>query len=579
MKKGKNYYDDDLYEDDYDYDDDEEYEEYEEEEKPKKNNKQNNKAKETNKNKNVNNNNNKTNQQNKSQNLQNQKKNNNLDLQKKESDKLSSLALSPSSSSSISSSLKSKEKEKEKEVQKEPDTKNISYINSLESYPKIDYNENIPKEEKPTINLVIIGHVDSGKSTIIGHILLLLGLITEKDFQKKLKFGQKTKDSIQYAFATDESTSERERGVTIEVGFKNFETKNKKVIALDAPGHQDFIPNMIAGTSAADYALLVIDSGINAFDAGFYSGGRTKEHALLAKTLGVSKIIVAVNKLELFNWEEKRYNEIVEVLQDYLTNELGFSDKDIYFIPTSGYTGDNLKNPIQSKNAQWYKGPVLLDLIDSLPAPIRSIDGPVRFIVNDVTKNAVNGLQGLNLYGKLDSGIISTNKEYIILPFGKKEKIKTIAVNKTKVDFITPGQHAELLLNVNKNSKEETLFIPGNIICSEKFPIPCVKKFKAHIKTYVLKTPIGIGQKMMFYLQEQKKQVTIKKIERIFNEGSKVSRNNTRFIPSNFYADVIIHSDDDICAELFKLNKKLATFALRINGDTQAMGYITEFIE
>ena len=541
MKKGKNYYDDDLYEDDYDYDDDEEYEEYEEEEKPKKNNKQNNKAKETNKNKNVNNNNNKTNQQNKSQNLQNQKKNNNLDLQKKESDKLSSLALSPSSSSSISSSLKSKEKEKEKEVQKEPDTKNISYINSLESYPKIDYNENIPKEEKPTINLVIIGHVDSGKSTIIGHILLLLGLITEKDFQKKLKFGQKTKDSIQYAFATDESTSERERGVTIEV--------------------------------------LVIDSGINAFDAGFYSGGRTKEHALLAKTLGVSKIIVAVNKLELFNWEEKRYNEIVEVLQDYLTNELGFSDKDIYFIPTSGYTGDNLKNPIQSKNAQWYKGPVLLDLIDSLPAPIRSIDGPVRFIVNDVTKNAVNGLQGLNLYGKLDSGIISTNKEYIILPFGKKEKIKTIAVNKTKVNFITPGQHAELLLNVNKNSKEETLFIPGNIICSEKFPIPCVKKFKAHIKTYVLKTPIGIGQKMMFYLQEQKKQVTIKKIERIFNEGSKVSRNNTRFIPSNFYADVIIHSDDDICAELFKLNKKLATFALRINGDTQAMGYITEFIE
>ena len=245
--------------------------------------------------------------------------------------------------------------------------KSLSYINSLESYPKINYNKDIPKEEKPTINLVIIGHVDSGKSTIIGHLLLLLGLITEKDFQKKLKFGQKTKDSIQYAFATDESTSERERGVTIEVGFKNFETKNKKVIALDAPGHQDFIPNMIAGTSAADYALLVIDSGVNAFNAGFYSGGRTKEHALLAKTLGVSKVIVAVNKLELFNWEEKRYNEIVEILQNYLTNELGFNEKDIFFIPTSGYTGDNLIKPIESKNAQWYKGPVLIDLIDSLP--------------------------------------------------------------------------------------------------------------------------------------------------------------------------------------------------------------------
>ena len=586
MKKGKNFYEDDLYEDDYDYDDDDEYgEEYEEEEevKPKKKNNQNNKGKETKKDKNVNNNNNKNNPstsnnpQNKPQNQPNSKKLNTLDLKKKDSNKSSSLAISPSSSSSFTTSVKGKEKEKE--PQKEPETKSLSYINSLESYPKINYNEDIPKEEKPTINLVIIGHVDSGKSTIIGHLLLLLGLITEKDFQKKLKFGQKTKDSIQYAFATDESTSERERGVTIEVGFKNFETKNKKVIALDAPGHQDFIPNMIAGTSAADYALLVIDSGVNAFNAGFYSGGRTKEHALLAKTLGVSKVIVAVNKLELFNWEEKRYNEIVEILQNYLTNELGFNDKDLFFIPTSGYTGDNLIKPIESKNAHWYKGPVLIDLIDSLPAPLRAIDGPVRFIINDVTKNPVNGLQGLNLYGKLDSGIISTNNEYIILPFGKKEKIKTIAVNKKKADFITPGQHAELLLNINKNAKEETLFVPGDIICSEIFPIPCVKIFKAHIKTYNLKTPVVTGQKMMFYLQEQKKQVTIKKIERIYNEGSTVSRNNTKFIPKNYYADVIIHSDDVICAELFKLNKKLATFALRIKGDTQAIGYITEFIE
>ena len=586
MKKGKNNYDDEIYEDD-DYDDyyEDEYDEYddEEEEKPKKKTKSNNnKSKEQKKEQKVNNaNNNKNSQQaNKTQNQNqnvNSKKINSLELANKESNKSSSLALSQSSSSSMTISTKGKEKEKEKEL----DTKKtIDYINSLESYPKIDYGENIPKEEKPTINLVIIGHVDSGKSTIIGHLLLLLGLISEKDFQKKLKFGQKTKDSIQYAFATDESTSERERGVTIEVGFKNFQTKNKNVIALDAPGHQDFIPNMIAGTSAADYALLVIDSGINAFDAGFFSGGRTKEHVLLAKTLGVSKIIVAVNKLELFNWEEKRYKEIVDILEKYLTDELGFNKKDIFFIPTSAYTGDNLTKPIESKNAKWYQGPTLIDLIDDLPAPVRAIDAPVRFIINDVTKNALNNLQGVNLYGKLESGIISTDKEYVIFPFNKKEKIKTIAVNKTKVDYITPGQHAELLLKVDKNAKEETLFVPGNILSSEKFPIPCVKKFKAHIKTYDLKTtPITLGQKMMFYLQGQQKQVTIKKIERIFKEGSKVSRNNTIAIPSNFYADIIIQSDDIICAELFKLNKRLATFTLRIKGETQAMGYITEFLE
>ena len=579
MKKGRNNYDDELYEDDDyndDYDDDyyeEEYEEEEDEKPKKKQNKNKNEKKPQ-----QNNNNNKNNQpknpppnpQNQNKSKQQNTKINSLELTKKESNTSSSMALSLSSSSAVSMTTKEKEK----------NIKSIKDLNDLESYPKIDYGgKYTSQEEKPTIHLVIIGHVDSGKSTMIGHLLSLLNLIDKKILKNKLTTSSNSKEYIQYAFATDESSSERERGVTIDIGFKNFSTKTKNVVALDAPGHQDFIPNMIAGTSAADYALLVIDSGINAFDSGFYSGGRTKEHALLAKTLGVSKIIVAINKLELFNWEEKRYNEIVEILQKYLVDELGFNDKDIYFIPTSGKTGDNLIKPIESKNAKWYNGPVLIDLIDNLPAPIRAIDGPVRFIINDITKNPVNGFQGINLYGKLDSGIISVNKEYIIFPYLNKEKIKTIAVNKTKVDYIIPGQQAEILLNVNKNNKEELIIESGNILSSEKYPIPCVKQFKAHIKTYDLKTPITLGQKMMFYLQGQKKQITIKKIERIFNEGSKVSRNNTKFIPKNFYADVIIHSEDKICAELFKLNKRLSTFALRIKEDTQAMGYITEFIE
>ena len=589
MKKGKNYYDDEIYEEDEYYDDDEDYDDgyqdYEEEEKPKKKSNQNQQNNNNNKYPNKKNQKNQKNQNQNKENKDNKEKNignkdnkiNSMDLSKKDSN-ISLSVLSPSSSSSLSMSQMSKEiKEKEKKI------KSILDLNTIESYPIIDYGSKYsPEEEKPTINLVIIGHVDSGKSTMIGHLLYLLNLINKKDFQKTMKLqnikGTKEKDLIQYAFATDESSSERERGVTIDIGFKNFETKNYKVIALDAPGHRDFIPNMISGTSAADFALLVIDSGVNAFNAGFYSGGQTKEHALLAKTLGVNKLIVAVNKLELLNWNQKRYDEIVTVLTDYLINELGFNEKDITFLPTSGFTGDNLIKQIDSKNANWYTGPTLIDIIDSLPPPPRAINSPVRFIINDVTKNPVNGLQGLNLYGKLDSGIISTNTEYIILPSGNKEKIKTIAVNKNKVNYIIPGQQAEILLNINKNEKE-IVVESGNILSSVKYAIPCIKKFKAHIKTYDLKSPITLGQKMMLYLQGQKAQIVIKKIERIFNEGSKVSRNNTKFIPKNFYADVVIHSDDIICAELFKLNKKLATFALRINGDTQAMGYITEFLE
>lgn len=589
MKKGKINYEDELYDDDDYYDEDDEYydEEYEEEEeeKPKKN--KNNKNKNTNKNNNTKSNQNLNQNKNKNQNQnkndkknQDLKSNNNLNLSKKESN-TSSLAISPSSSSSIANSTNEKIKKEEKEKQ----IMSVKDFNDIKSYPKIDYGKKYTSnnsDDKPTINLVIIGHVDSGKSTMIGHLLYLLKEIDNKEVHKNLKVksnkGEQNRDTLQFAFATDEASDERERGVTIDIGFKNFSTKNKNIVALDAPGHRDFIPNMISGTSAADAALLVIDSGLQAFNAGFFGGGQTREHALLAKTLGVSQLIVAINKLELFNWKKERYDEIVQELSKFLIEELGFDEKRIKYIPVSGLTGDNLIKPISSKNANWYKGPTLEELIDNLEPPQRAIDAPVRFIINDISKNITGG-QGLNLYGKLESGIISINTEYIILPSGNKEKIKSITLNKKNVQYIIPGQQAELILNVNKNSKEELLVEPGNVLSSEKYQIPCIKKFKAHIKTYELKTPISLGQKMMFYLQGQKTQITIKKIERIFNEGSKVSRNNTRFIPKNFYADIIIESENKICAELYTLNKKLSTFALRISGETQAMGYITEFIE
>ena len=585
MKKGKYNYEDELYDDDDYYDDDEDdyyddedYEE-EEEEKPKKNNKKNNNTKNNTKSNQTKNQNNQNKNQNKSEKSNpSQKNSNSLNISKKESN-VSSLALSPSSSSSISKIIKENKKEEKQAI-------SLAELNNMKSYPKIDYGKKFTEKdsnEKPTINLVIIGHVDSGKSTMIGHLLYLLNEIDKKEVHKNLKVkqgkGEQAKESLAFAFATDEASDERERGVTIDIAFKSFSTKTKNILALDAPGHQDFIPNMIAGTSAADAALLVIDSGLNSFSAGFYKEGQTKEHALLAKTLGVSQLIVAINKLEIFNWKKERYDEIVEILKKYLVEELGFPEKNIKFFPVSGLTGDNLVKPISSANAKWYDGPTLVELIDLLEPPQRAIDAPVRFVINDVSKNPVNGHQGINLYGKLETGIISVKSEYIILPSGKKETIKTIALNKKKVDFITPGQQAELLFSINKNAKEEYAIEPGNILSSEKFPIACIKKFKAHIKTYELKTPISLGQKMMFYLQGQKSQISIKKIERIFNEGSKVSKNNTRFIPKNFYADIIIESENKICGELFVLNKKLSTFALRINGETQAMGYITEYLE
>lgn len=577
MKKGKYNYDDEIYEDDDYYGNDEYYddeygegEEYEEEEKKPNKNKKN-----KNNNQNQKNNQNKNQEKNKNNNKNNQK--NNLDLSKNINSN-SSLSLSKSESSSMS--VTSKEIKKE---EKEKPKINVKDLNNLKAYPKIEYGKKYTdnQDEKPTISLVIIGHVDSGKSTIVGHLLIFMNEINKNEAHKNLKVksnkkGEEKKDVINYAFATDEATDERERGVTIDISYKHFSTKTKNVLALDAPGHQDFIPNMIAGTSAADAALLVIDSGTQAFDAGFYKEGQTKEHALLAKTLGINQLIVAINKLELFDWEKKRFDEIVEILEKYLVDELGFDKNKIKFIPLSGLTGDNLNKKISSEKAKWYNGPTLIELIDQLEPPQRAIDAPVRFIINDVSKR--ENSNNLNLFGKLESGIIIENQEYLIMPLGYKEKIKSIEINKKSVKFMIPGQQGEIHISSNKSSKQD-LLAQGNVLSSVNYPVPCIKKFKAHIKTYELKVPISLGQKMMFYLQGQKAQISIKKIERIFNEGSKVSKNNTRFIPKNFYADIIIESENSICAELYVLNTKLSTFTLRIGGETEAMGYITEFLE
>ncbi len=592
MKKGRKNYEDELYEDedyddydenddDYYYDDDygEDYEE-EEEEKPKKN-KNNKKNTKSNQNQTQNKNQNQNKKPNQQSKNQNQNKINTINQINNSND----LSLSKNTSNNISSqtfssmtSIESKKEEKEKEKP----IISIKDLNNLKAYPKIEYGKKYTdnNDEKPTINLVIIGHVDSGKSTMIGHLLLLLNEINKKEVHKNLKVksnkDDQNKETLNFAFATDEATDERERGVTIDISYKHFSTKTKNVLALDAPGHKDFIPNMIAGTSSADAALLVIDSSPNAFDAGFYEGGQTKEHALLARTLGVGQLIVAVNKLELVNWKQERFDEIVKTLDSYLVDELGFDRNKIKFIPVSGLTGDNLNKKISDKNAEWYKGPTLVELIDLLEPPQRAINAPVRFIINDISKKTNSN--SLILFGKLESGIIIKNSEYLIMPVGNKEKIKDIVINKKSVQYMTPGQQGEIHINSNKSSKEE-LIVTGNVLSSEKYPVPCVKKFKAHIKTYNLKTPISLGQKMMFYLQGQKTQIAIKKIERIFNEGSTVSKNNTRFIPKNYYADIIIESENTICAELYLLNKKLSTFTLRISGETQAMGYITEFLE
>lgn len=301
-----------------------------------------------------------------------------------------------------------------------------SELNS-EIYPTIEYGIEQQSDSKVDISLVVIGHVDSGKSTLMGHLLYLQGEINDKTLAKYEKESKRVgKNTFHFAWALDEDTEERKRGVTVDIAHKYFETKNKKVAAMDAPGHKDFVPNMISGTSAADCALLIIDSNKNAFESGFFQGGQTKEHAVLAKTLGVKQLIVCINKLEIWNWSKERFDYIKAQLEPYLET-LEFKSKDVTYIPISGLKGINLTTkPMQEvPELGWYEGNTLIESIDSIENPLRLNQAPVRFTISDAGQSIVNNLQGFSLYGRLEAGVVFEDKEYLVMPSNCKVKIRS----------------------------------------------------------------------------------------------------------------------------------------------------------
>jgi elongation factor 1 alpha-like protein len=360
----------------------------------------------------------------------------------------------------------------------------------------------------------------------MGHLLYLQGEISDKTLQKYEKESRKIgKNTFHFAWAMDESTEERKRGVTVDIAYKNFETSKKKVTAMDAPGHRDFIPNMITGTSAADAAILVIDSNKNAFEAGFFLGGQTKEHAVLARSLGVKQIIICVNKLELMDWSKDRFDYIEAQVRDYL-NSLDYNDKDIFFVPVSGLKGTNLVEIDKSTTQlQWYEGKSLIEMIDSLEDPIRDTEAPVRFSIADCGPTTINSLQGIGVFGKLQTGVITDDAEYLIMPAHIKIKIRSMTVDNKKSSVIKAGQSGELLLVIDKALADD--IYPGNILCSIEHPVPVINEIRAQIMTLDIKAPLNIGQMLFVHCLSQKSQGKIKKIEKIFSKDGKTTKNNT----------------------------------------------------
>merc|ERR1711966_413910 len=261
---------------------------------------------------------------------------------------------------------------------------------------------NMPKD-KTHVNIVVIGHVDSGKSTTTGHLIYKCGGIDKRVIEKFEKEAQEMgKGSFKYAWVLDKLKAERERGITIDIALWKFESSKYYFTIIDAPGHRDFIKNMITGTSQADIAVLIVASSTGEFEAGISKDGQTREHALLAYTLGVKQMIVAMNKMDdkTVKYAEARYKEIKGEVFSYL-KKVGYKPMKIPFVPISGWEGDNMID--KSTNMPWYKGPYLLEALDSVNPPKRPTDKPLRLPLQDVYK--IGGI-GTVPVGRVETGVV-----------------------------------------------------------------------------------------------------------------------------------------------------------------------------
>jgi elongation factor 1-alpha len=293
-------------------------------------------------------------------------------------------------------------------------------------------------KDKTHINIVVIGHVDAGKSTTTGHLIYKCGGIDKRTIEKfEKEASDMGKGSFKYAWVLDKLKAERERGITIDIALWKFETLKYYCTIIDAPGHRDFIKNMITGTSQADAAVLVIATPTGEFEAGIAKNGQTREHALLAYTLGVRQMIVALNKMDdkTVNWSQSRYDEIVKEVSSFV-KKIGYNPEKIPFVPISGWNGDNMLE--KSANLPWYKGPTLLEALDSVQEPKRPTEKPLRVPLQDVYR--IGGI-GTVPVGRVETGILKPGMNVTFAPAGLTTEVKSVEMHHVSLPEAAPGDN------------------------------------------------------------------------------------------------------------------------------------------
>ncbi len=424
--------------------------------------------------------------------------------------------------------------------------------------------------EKPHLNLVIIGHVDHGKSTLVGHILYRLGFVDPKKVAELEEEAKKRgKESFKYAWLLDRLKEERERGVTIDLAFMKFETKKYYFTIIDAPGHRDFVKNMITGASQADAAILVVSARKGEFEAGMSPEGQTREHLILAKTMGIDQIIVAVNKMDATDppFSEQRYKEIVNVLSKFMKG-LGYDPSKIPFIPVSAWTGDNLIEA--SPNMPWYKGPTLVMSLDSLQIPPKPLDKPLRIPIQAVY--AISGV-GTVPVGRVESGVLKKGDKIVFMPPAKVGEVRSIEMHHQQIEKAEPGDN--IGFNVRGVSKNEIK--RGDVAGHLTNPPVVAEEFLARI--FVIWHPSAITMGYTPVIHAHTASIAARAVEivsKIDPRTGKEVEKNPQFIKQGEAAMVKFHPIKPMVIEKFSDFPALGRFAMRDMGKTVGIGVVTE---
>ncbi|XP_048250821.1 elongation factor 1-alpha-like [Haliotis rufescens] len=442
-------------------------------------------------------------------------------------------------------------------------------------------------KEKIHISIVVIGHVDSGKSTTTGHLIYKCGGIDKRAIQKYEKEAQEIgKGSFKYAWVLDKLKAERERGITIDIALWKFETTKYYITVIDAPGHRDFIKNMITGTSQADCAVLIVASGTGEFESGISKTGQTREHALLAYTLGVKQMIVGVNKMDTTEppFSERRFQEIVTEVKTYL-KKVGFDPKSVAFVPISGWHGDNMLE--ESENMPWYKGwsieksignkqvkasgRTLFEALDSIVPPERPVQKPLRLPLQDVYK--IGGI-GTVPVGRVETGVLKPGMIVTFAPANITTEVKSVEMHHESLTEALPGDNVGF--NVKNISVKDIR--RGNVAGNSKDDPPVTAEcFDAQV--IVLNHPGQIAAGYSPVLDCHTAHIACKFAElkeKVDRRNGKKLEENPKFLKSGDACIINLIPSKPMCVEPFAKFAPLGRFAVRDMRQTVAVGVIKE---